>query len=129
MNLTYRPSDGDPNELENHFKKVFSKQKITNERLVLVGNFNFVDFNESRMAQNFVILMFWHSLIPTVNKPAHVTIDRIITKSVINAEFKTNIIKLTNLILFQHSFYLNVLLIVPRPGKNSYTNKITPVIQ
>ena len=43
--------------------------------------------------------MFRHGLIPTINKPTRVTrntataIDHIITNSVINAEFKTGIIK------------------------------------
>ena len=51
------------------------------------------------MVQRFVNLMFGHGLIPTVNKPARVrrntatVIDRIITNLVINAEFKTGIIK------------------------------------
>ena len=55
------------------------------------------------MVQSFVNLMFRHGLIPTVNKPTRVTkntataIDHIITnselKTIINAEFKTCIIK------------------------------------
>ena len=101
MNLTYRPPNGDPNELENHFKNILSKREITNKKLVLVGDFNItdLDFNESKMVQNFVGLMFRHGLIPTVKKPTRVTrdtitaIDHIITNSVINAEFKTGFIK------------------------------------
>ena len=101
LNLTYRPSNGDPNELENHFKNILLKREITNKELVLVGDFNInvFEFNESKMVQNFVDLMFRHDLIPTVNKPTRVTrntittIDHIITNSVINAEFKTGIIK------------------------------------
>ena len=101
LNLTYQPPNGDPDELENHFKNTLSKREITNKELILVGNFNInvLDFNESKMAQNFVNLMFRHGLIPTVNKPTRVTrntataIDHIITNSVINAEFKAGIIK------------------------------------
>ena len=101
MNLTYRSPNGDPDELENHFKNILSKRKITNKELVLVGDFNInvLDFNESKMVQKFVNLMFRHGLIPTLNKPIRVTrntataIDHIITNSVINAEFKTGIIK------------------------------------
>ena len=101
LNLTYRPSNGDPNELENHFKNILLKREITNKELVLVGDFNInvFEFNESKMVQNFVDLMFRHDLIPTVNKPTRVTrntittIDHIITNSVINAEFKTGTIK------------------------------------
>ena len=47
------------------------KREITNKELVLVGDFNinFLDFNESKMVQSFVNLMFRHGLISTVNKP------------------------------------------------------------
>ena len=87
------------------------------------------------MVQNFVNLMFRHGLIPTINKPTRVTrntataIDHIITNSVINAEFKTGIIKTDISNHFPIFFTLNVLLKVLRPGKNLYTNVITPVIQ
>ena len=56
LNLTYQPPNGDPDELENHFKNTLSKREITNKELVLVGDFiiNVLDFNESKMAQNFV---------------------------------------------------------------------------
>ena len=64
----------------------------------MVGDFNInvLDFNESKMVQN---LMFRHGLIPTINKTTRVTkntaatIDHIITHSVINAKFKTGIVK------------------------------------
>ena len=51
------------------------------------------------MVQCFVNLMFRHGLIPTLNKPTRVTrnaataTDHIITNSVVDAEFKTGIIK------------------------------------
>ena len=101
LNLTYRPPDDDPNDIENHFKNILSKREITNKELVLVGdlNINVLDFNESKMVQSFVNLMFRHGVIPTVNKPTRVTrntgtaVDHIITNSVINAEFKIGIIK------------------------------------
>ena len=38
LNLTYRPPNGDPNDLENHFKNILSKQEIINKELVLVGD-------------------------------------------------------------------------------------------
>ena len=101
MNLTYRPPNADPNELENRFKNILSKWEITNKELVLIGDFNInvLDFNESKMVQSFVNLMFRHGLIPTINKPTRVTrntaiaIDYTIANSVIHAEFKTGIIK------------------------------------
>ena len=62
-----RVSNGDPKELENHFKNILLKREITNKELVLVGDFNInvFEFNESKMVQNFVDLMFRHDLIPT----------------------------------------------------------------
>ena len=101
MNLAYGPPNGDPNKLENHFKNILSKQEINNKELVFVGDFNInvLDFNERKMVQNFVNLIFRHGLIPTINKPTRVirntatVIDHIITNSVINAKFKTGIIK------------------------------------
>ena len=66
----------------------------------MVGDFNInvLDFNESKLVQYFVN-MFRHGLIPTINKATRVTrnranaIDHIIKKSVINAKFKTGIVK------------------------------------
>ena len=80
--------------------------------------------------------MFRHGLIVFINKPTRIkrntatAIDHIITNSAINAEFETSIIKTDISDHFPIFFiYLNVLLIVPRPGKKLYTNEITPVIQ
>ena len=44
LNLTYRPPNGDPNELENHFKNILSKRKITNKELVLVETLIFMSW-------------------------------------------------------------------------------------
>ena len=101
LNLTYRPPNGDPNELENYFKNILSKREIINKELVFVGDFNIniLDFNEGKTVQSFVNLVPRHGLIPTVNKPTRITrntataIDHIITNSILNAEFKTGIIK------------------------------------
>ena len=101
LNLTHQPPNGDPNELENHFKNILSKREITNKELVLVGDFNIniLDFNESKLVQSFVNLMFQNGLILTVNKPTRVTrntattADHIITNLVINPEFKIGIIE------------------------------------
>ena len=117
LNLTHQPPNGDPNELENHFKNILSKREITNKELVLVGDFNInvLDFNESKMVQNFVNLMFRHGLIPTINKPTRVTrntataIDHIITNSVKMLNSKQVLSRLTYPITFPYSSYLNVL--------------------
>ena len=139
LNLTYRPLNGDPDELENHFKNILSKREITNKdyQFVLVGDFNInvFDFNESKMVQSFVNLMYRHGLIPTVNKLTRVTrntatvVDHITTNTVINAVFKTGIIKTDISDRFPIFFIFKCVLIQPRPRKNSYTNEITQVIQ
>ena len=113
LSLTYRPLNTDPNELENHFKNILSKREITNKKLVLTGDFNInvLDFNESKMVQSFVNLMFWHGLFPTINKPTRVirntatAIDHTITNSVRNAEFKSGIIK-TDISNHFHIFFI-----------------------
>ena len=86
------------------------------------------------MFQNFVNLVFQHGLIPTVIKPTRVTrntataIDHIISNSVINAKFKTGIIK-TNISDYRPIFFIfKCVLIVSRLGKDSYKNEITHVI-
>ena len=107
------------------------------KELVLVGDFNIniFDFNERKMVQNSVNLMFRHDLIQTINKPTQVTRntatahDHIITSSVKMLNSKQILSRLTYPITFPYSSYLNVLLIVPRPRKNLYTNVIAPVIQ
>ena len=63
LNLTYRLPNGDPNELGNHFKNILSKQELT--------------VNKSARYK----------------EQSYCAIDHIITNSVINAEFKTGIIK------------------------------------
>ena len=79
--------------------------------------------------------MFRHGLIPTVNKPTLVSrntaraIDQIITNSVINANLKHVLSRLIYPITFPYSSYLNVLLMLLGPGKNSYINEITQVVQ
>ena len=77
------------------------------------------------MVQSFVNSMFQHGLIPTVNKRTRVTrntaaaIDHIITNSLINSEFKIDIIKTD---IYQGQTREEY--IVLRPGKNSYRNEI-----
>ena len=59
-----------------------------------------LDFEEKKNVQNFVNLMFWFSLAPTMNKPIRVrnktisAIDHIITNSIYNNDFKTAILSI-----------------------------------
>ena len=69
--------------------------------MILAGDFNInlLEFEQNKKVQNFVNLMFQFGLVPTINKPTRVTnktisaIDRIITNSIYNNDFKTGIIK------------------------------------
>ena len=77
--------------------------------------------------------MFRHGLIPTVNKLTRATrntataIDQIITNSVINAEFKTGIIK-TDISNHVPIFFI-FKCVVDSTDANSHTNEITQIIQ
>ena len=137
MNLTYRPRNRDPKELENDFTNILSKREINNHELVLVEdvNINVLDFNESKIVESFGTLMFRHGLIPTVNKPTRVTrnaataIDHMTANSVINAVFKTGIIKTDISDQFPIFSLFKCVVDSTETRKNSYTNEITPVIQ
>ena len=83
-------------------------------------------FNESKFVQSYV-------LIPTVNRSTRVArntaspIDHNITNSVINAKFKTGIIK-TDISNHLPIFFVFILLLIEtRPGKNPHTNEITQI--
>ena len=67
----------------------------------MAGNFNMnlLDFEQNKKVQNFLNIMFGHSMIPVINKPTRVTkntataIDNIFINSVTTSKFKTGIIK------------------------------------
>ena len=135
--LSYKFRDNLPEVFNKNSKSIVLSLAYRIKELVLVGDFNIniFDFNERKMVQNSVNLMFRHDLIPTINKPTQVTRntatahDHIITSSVKMLNSKQILSRLTYPITFPYSSYLNVLLIVPRPRKNLYTNVIAPVIQ
>ena len=62
-------------------------------------NMNMLDFEQNKKVQNFLNIMFGHSMMPVINKPTRVTkdtataIDHIFINSVTTAKFKTGIIK------------------------------------
>ena len=67
----------------------------------MAGDFNMnqTDFEQNKKAQNFLNIMFGHSMMPVINKPTRVTkntataIDHIFINSVTTTKFKTGIIK------------------------------------
>ena len=62
-------------------------------------NMNLLDFEQNKKVQNFLNIMFGHSMMPVINKPTHVNkntataIDHIFINSVTTTKFKTGIIK------------------------------------
>ena len=60
---------------------------------------NLLDFKKNEKVQNFLNVMFGHSMMPVINKLTHVTkntataIDHIFINSVITTKFKRGIIK------------------------------------
>ena len=67
----------------------------------MVGDFNMnlLDFEQNKIVQNFLNIIFGHSMMPVINKPAGVTkntataIDNIFINFVTTTKFKTGIIK------------------------------------
>ena len=62
-------------------------------------NMNLRDFKQNKKVQNFLNIMFDHSMMSVINKPTRVTkntataIDHIFINSVTTTKFKTGIIK------------------------------------
>ena len=101
LNLTYRPPNGDVKEFEKHLNKILSTNDILKKEVIMAGDFNMnlPDFEQNKKVQNFLNIMFGHSMMPVINKPTRVTkntttaIDHIFINSVITTKFKTGIIK------------------------------------
>ena len=72
------------------------KREIGHKDITLAGVFNIylLDFDANKKVQYFVNLMFRFGMIPTINKPTHVTrqttstIDHIMTNSIMHTGFK-----------------------------------------
>ena len=62
-------------------------------------NVNLLDFQENKKVQNFLNILFGHSMMPVINKSARVTkntataINQILINSVTTTNFKAGIIK------------------------------------
>ena len=101
LNLTYRPPNGDVKEFEKHLNKILSTNDILKKEVIMAGDFNMnlLDFEQNKKVQNFLNIMFGHSMMPVINKPTRATkntataIDHIFINSVTTTKFKTGIIK------------------------------------
>ena len=101
LNMTYRPPNGDVKEFEKHLNKILSTNDILKKEVIMAGDFNMnlLDFEQNKKVQNFLNILFSHSMMPVINKQTRVTkntataIDHIFINSVTTAKFKTGIIK------------------------------------
>ena len=101
LNLTYRPPNGDVKEFEKRLNKVPSTNDILKKEVIMAGDFNMnlLDFEQNKKVQNFLNIMFGHSMMPVINKLTRVTkntataIDHVFINSVTTTKFKTRMIK------------------------------------
>ena len=97
LNLTYRPPNGDVKEFEKHLNKILSTNDILKKEVIMDGDFNMnlLDFEQNKKVQNFLNIMFVHSMMRVINKLTRVTkntataIDHIFINSVTTTKFKT----------------------------------------
>ena len=90
LNLTYRPPNGDVKEFEKHLHKILSINEILKKEVIMAGNFNMnlLGCEQNKKVQNFLNIMFGHSMMPVINKPTRFTkntataIDRIFINTV-----------------------------------------------
>ena len=100
LNLDYPPPNGYHEELENYFKSLLLKREISHRGIISARDFtvNLLDFHANKVVQSFVNFMFRFEVIPTINKPMHVTrqtatvIDHITTNSLMHTGFRSGII-------------------------------------
>ena len=85
-------------------KKLLNKKVIIDilKEVIMAGDFNMnlLDFEQNKKVQNFLNIMFGHSMMPVINKPTHVNkntataVDHIFINSVTTTKFKTEILTL-----------------------------------
>ena len=66
LDLKYRPRNGDVEEFEKHLNKILSTNDILKKEVVMTGDFNMnlLDFEQNKKVQNFLNIMFGHSMMP-----------------------------------------------------------------
>ena len=73
--MTYTPPNGDIKELKKLLNKILSTKDILKKEVIIAGyfNMNLLDFEQNKKVQNFLNIMFDHSMMPVINKPTRVT--------------------------------------------------------
>ena len=65
LNLIYRPPNGEVKEFEKHCNKLLSTNDVLKKEVIMAGDFNMnlLDFKENKKVQNFLNIMFGHSIM------------------------------------------------------------------
>ena len=92
FSVMYRPPNGDMTVFEKFCKNLLSAKNKTSKNISFAGdlNINVLDYESNKKVRYFLSSMFQYNMIPTINKPTHVTrntataIDHIITSTVIS---------------------------------------------
>ena len=138
LDLVYRPPDGAHRELEIYFKSSLSKREISHKDVILAVDFdiNLLDFFANKKVQNFLNLMFRFEMIPTINKPTHVTRQTARAPLIISSQtfyctlgLNQGLEKLTSPIILQFSFVISILPQRKMLRRNLYINVDSLIIQ
>ena len=75
LNLTYRPPNSDIKEFEKHLNNILLTNEILKKLVIMARDFNMnlLDFEQDKKVQNFLNIMFSHSMMSVINKPTRVT--------------------------------------------------------
>ena len=101
FNVLYRQPKGKIEPLKKFLNEIFLSIKKSNKQFHIAGDFNLnvLDYEKCNKVQEFLNLIYEHSMIPVINKPTRVTyktataIDHFLTNSYTDTKFKTAILK------------------------------------
>ena len=101
LNIIYRQPNRDLKVSENYFDDFFFKNKKNYKKIILVGDFNItaLAFETNKKVEKFLNQMFSDNMILAINRLTRVTrntataIDHFITNTVVDTEFKSEIIQ------------------------------------
>ena len=92
FNVMYRPRNGDVTVSEKFWENLVSANDKTPKNIIFAGDLNIsvLNYESNKKVQHFLSSIFQYNMIPTINKPTHVTrniataLDHIITNTVIS---------------------------------------------
>ena len=98
LNIIYRQPNRDLKVSENYFDDFFFKNKKNYKKIILLGDVNITAlvFETNKKVVNFLNQMFSDNMILAIHRPTRNTatvIDHFITNTVVDTEFKSEIIQ------------------------------------